>query len=104
MAKLYADYGGHPLLAEAKDSKSSPDSTGLLGVIVGEATRLDESSFEANCESIGAGGRGDAISPKAQEFFSREDVRNRCRSVVDLEDRLARANAELPSGQQVVCP
>lgn len=104
LSQLYAEYGGHPLLTAAQGQRVPAGAAGVVDELIGAATAADESSFDDDCESIGAGGKPDVFASKARTFFARDDVRTRCRTVVDLDDKLAEANAKLPEGQRVACP
>ena len=90
---LYGKYGGSDLAEGTKG--------GLFGDAIGEA---DRARFEESCVELGKGGRPKLMAQKAKDFFAAPETKAACERVVNLENKVAALNRELPAEQQVTCP
>ncbi len=97
---LYEDYGGGTLaesINEGVDNEkpSSPSEESIVDMLKSVVTETDRGAFEAQVDVVGNGERLVAFSKKAQEFFARNDVKDKCRKVVELSQRVSRLEREL---------
>ena len=64
-------------------------------LVTGSQVDLDGVNFVRIVDIVGNGERLVAFSKKAKEFFARNDVKDNCRKVVELSQRISRLEREL---------
>jgi hypothetical protein len=100
---LYARYGGGALAHELQGelnkpevrAQTTPSGTELVKMIGNAVGEFDRAAFEVQCESVGAGGRADALNDKANAFFASPDVIDACGEVAEREVKINALEREI---------